>query len=242
MSEKWEEQLKTIWETTKEGKVYGLSNIKEITDVFAKWDNIKQSTDIKELKNYIGMECANIGLGSIGRNNGTRNVDESIWSDIKKLLNKITENSNQDIDKIIVVNGPGSFTGIRVAMSIAKIMAGELNIPLIPLNTAQILLDAHSCDVLIMDARRDMFFFGTKEKIELIYKDKIEKLIENKKVLADKRSSEFIKNSICYEDIDKNLAQTMINLAQEKYSNSQDKNEFNYLKIEANYIQTPPVF
>lgn len=104
MSEKWEEQLKTIWETTKEGKVYGLSNIKEITDVFAKWDNIKQSTDIKELKNYVGMECANIGLGSIGRNNGTRNVDESIWSDIKKLLNKITENSNQDIDKIIQDN------------------------------------------------------------------------------------------------------------------------------------------
>ncbi|MBQ8847965.1 MAG: tRNA (adenosine(37)-N6)-threonylcarbamoyltransferase complex dimerization subunit type 1 TsaB [Candidatus Gastranaerophilales bacterium] len=160
---------------------------------------------------------------------------------IKEFAKNNSINLNK-LDAICVNCGPGSFTGIRVALTIAKIMAGELNIPLIPLNTAQILLDAHSCDVLIMDARRDMFFFGTKEKIELIYKDKIEKLIENKKVLADKRSSEFIKNSICYEDIDKNLAQTMINLAQEKYSNSQDKNEFNYLKIEANYIQTPPVF
>ena len=33
-----------------------------------------------------------------------------------------------------------------------------------------------------------------------------------------------------------------INARVEKYNNSQDKNEFNYLKLEANYIQTPPVF
>lgn len=104
MSNNWEEQLKTIWETTKEGKVYGLSNIEEITAVFTKWNDIKQSTNIKELRNYIGMECANIGLGSIGRNNGTRKVDEQIWSDIKELLNKITENNNQDIDKLIQDN------------------------------------------------------------------------------------------------------------------------------------------
>ena len=50
MSEKWEEELKTIWETTKKGKVYDLSNIKEITDVFDRWKDIKQSTDIKELR------------------------------------------------------------------------------------------------------------------------------------------------------------------------------------------------
>ena len=50
------------------------------------------------------MECANIGLGSIGRNNGTRNLDDSIWNDIKNLLNKITGNSNQDIDKLIQDN------------------------------------------------------------------------------------------------------------------------------------------
>lgn len=104
MSNNWEEQLKTIWETTKEGKVYGLSNIEEITAVFTKWNDIKQSTNIKELRNYIGMECANIGLGSIGRNNGTRKVDEQIWRDIKELLNKITENNNQDIDKLIQDN------------------------------------------------------------------------------------------------------------------------------------------
>lgn len=36
----------------------------------------------------------------------------------------------KDIDKIIVVNGPGSFTGIRIGITIAKIYAWSLNIPI----------------------------------------------------------------------------------------------------------------
>ena len=33
----------------------------------------------------------------------------------------------KDLDKIIVVNGPGSFTGIRIGLSIAKTIAYALN-------------------------------------------------------------------------------------------------------------------
>ena len=36
----------------------------------------------------------------------------------------------KDIDKIIVVNGPGSFTGIRIGITIAKVYAWSLNIPI----------------------------------------------------------------------------------------------------------------
>ena len=38
--------------------------------------------------------------------------------------------SPKDIDKIIVVNGPGSFTGIRIGITIAKVYAWSLNIPI----------------------------------------------------------------------------------------------------------------
>ena len=34
----------------------------------------------------------------------------------------------KDLDKIIVINGPGSFTGIRIGLSIAKTMAYALNV------------------------------------------------------------------------------------------------------------------
>ena len=36
----------------------------------------------------------------------------------------------KNIDKIIVVNGPGSFTGIRIGLTIAKVYAWGLNIPI----------------------------------------------------------------------------------------------------------------
>lgn len=161
-------------------------------------------------------------------------------TEIQKLLqdNSITP---KDIDIIGVNCGPGSFTGIRVALTIAKVMAGELNIPLIPLNTSEILLKTYNKKYLIMDARRDMYFIGTKDNIELKYKDKIN-LNSNNEILCDKRSLELFPNATCYEEEEKDLTPVMIEITQEKYNNSKNKDEFNYMLIKANYIQTPPVF
>jgi len=153
--------------------------------------------------------------------------------------------SFDDFDAFAVNCGPGSFTGIRVALTVAKIMAGELNKPLIPLNTAEILLKAYDYDILIMDARRDMYFKCDKNNIELIKKDILKEKIndfKDKKNLCDKRSLDIFKNAFCYEDGDKDLGKIMLELAEEKYLNTKDKDEFNYIKVKANYIQTPPVF
>ncbi len=40
----------------------------------------------------------------------------------------------QNLDKIIVVIGPGSFTGIRIGVTIAKTIAWSLNIPIVPIS------------------------------------------------------------------------------------------------------------
>lgn len=160
-------------------------------------------------------------------------------------IKELTQANNIDLKKLdaITVNcGPGSFTGIRVALSIAKVMAGELKLPLIGLNSAEILLNAFNKDILLMDARRDMYFLGTKENIELIYKDKVEEKIKNKTLLCDKNCKKLFSNALCFEEENISLGEIMINLALDKFNNSKDKEEFNYLKLEANYIQTPPVF
>lgn len=49
------------------------------------------------------------------------------------LIREIFEENNlevNDLKKIIVINGPGSFTGIRIGLSIAKTIAYALNIPI----------------------------------------------------------------------------------------------------------------
>lgn len=146
----------------------------------------------------------------------------------------------KDLNYITTNTGPGSFTGIRVSLTVAKVMAQELNVPIVGLNSAEILLNAYDCDTLIMDARRDMYYVASKHKIELVYKNEIQEL--DGKILTDSRSKDLCKKSICFEETEKNIGIVMIKLAQEKFNNSDSKDNFNYMNINANYIQTPPVF
>jgi tRNA threonylcarbamoyladenosine biosynthesis protein TsaB len=86
---------------------------------------------------------------------------------IKLLLKNCTIHLT-DIDAIAVVNGPGSYTGLRVGMASAKGLCFALNKPLIAINTLTVM--AHSalqneadtgyllCPLL--DARRMEVFFA----------------------------------------------------------------------------------
>ena len=70
--------------------------------------------------------------------------------------------SVDEIDKIIVVNGPGSFTGIRIGVTIAKTLAWAKNIPIIPISSLEAM--AVSSDgnynyiVPAIDARRNNLY------------------------------------------------------------------------------------
>lgn len=41
----------------------------------------------------------------------------------------------KDVKKIIIINGPGSFTGIRIGLSVAKIIGYSLHIPVLPISS-----------------------------------------------------------------------------------------------------------
>lgn len=164
---------------------------------------------------------------------------------IKKLKSIFEQNSINlsNLDAIIVNSGPGSFTGIRVTLSVAKVISGELNIPLVALNSAEILLDAFSCDKMLMDARRDMYYLGDSEKIELILKENIkDKINKTDKIVSDKNCKDVFKNTICFENSNVNIALSMLKIGELKFKNSCNLDEFNCLNVNANYIQTPPVF
>ena len=68
-----------------------------------------------------------------------------------------------DISKIILVNGPGSFTGCRIGITIAKTYAWALNIPITTITSLEAMaLSESGFDfyVPILDARRDYVFAG----------------------------------------------------------------------------------
>ena len=79
---------------------------------------------------------------------------------IKELLNEFIISIN-DLSAIAVVNGPGSYTGLRVSMATAKGLCYALNIPLITVGTLDVMAVAakeqlQSTDYLcpLIDARR----------------------------------------------------------------------------------------
>ncbi len=57
-----------------------------------------------------------------------------VLPNIKLLLAKNKLQPNQ-LERLIVVNGPGSFTGVRIGVTIAKVMAFSLNIPIIEVSS-----------------------------------------------------------------------------------------------------------
>jgi len=59
-----------------------------------------------------------------------RELSETIHTKIKELLNK-SSNRLEDIEGIIVFKGPGSFTGLRIGITLANILAYALEAPIV---------------------------------------------------------------------------------------------------------------
>jgi len=55
---------------------------------------------------------------------------ETLNTQIEKILNK-SSISYEDINAIAIYKGPGSFTGLRIGMSVANALAYSLNIPIV---------------------------------------------------------------------------------------------------------------
>ena len=78
-----------------------------------------------------------------------------------------TKLSPKDIDKIIVVNGPGSFTGIRIGITIAKVYAWSLNIPITTIYSLEAMAISskeNKYHVPIINARRGYVFTAIYDK------------------------------------------------------------------------------
>ncbi len=81
--------------------------------------------------------------------------------------------SSKEINEIIVVNGPGSFTGIRIGVTIAKMYAYLLNIRIVSITSLEARVIGRKGKYLIstIDAKHGNYYVG-------LYDNKYNKLIE----------------------------------------------------------------
>lgn len=106
--------------------------------------------------------------------------------------------SLQQLNAVAVCAGPGSYTGLRVGMAAAKGLCYALNIPLITLNTLQVMAASAgsvAVDLLcpLIDARR-------MEVFTALYNQSLEEVMPSTSLILDNGSfrSWLAKNTICF--------------------------------------------
>ncbi len=92
--------------------------------------------------------------------------------EIEKAI-KILNIDLKDVTRIVVSVGPGSYTGVRIALTIAKVMALTLNIPLITISSLQAYAGKKEKCIAIMDARSKRVYVGVYNKGEVVLNDTI---------------------------------------------------------------------
>lgn len=126
-----------------------------------------------------------------------KNNSEYIFPSIIKVIDKVK------LDEIIVVNGPGSFTGVRLGVTIAKTLAYTLNIPIKSISALEVMSITSDNDKVAFSDNNGYYLanFANKDNPEYKYiteeefdlkKDKEEYLTKYENDIE--KVYEFIKN------------------------------------------------
>lgn len=97
---------------------------------------------------------------------------ELMIPELEKILKK-NEIDPKNIDEIIVTRGPGSYTGVRIALTIAKIYAYSLNIKCYSVSSLGVLRNPDKPSICLMNARSKRSYFGVYDKEKCLVEDKV---------------------------------------------------------------------
>lgn len=144
----------------------------------------------------------------------------------------------EDINKIIVVDGPGSFTGIRIGITIAKVYAWSLNIPITTISALEamsISSDISTVRVPMLNARRGYVFAAAyTNNNEVVIEPRHIKMSELFEILSDKEytiiSNDEFELEDRIEEYDPNILKIVSYFREKKSINPHSVNP-EYLKL-----------
>ena len=96
--------------------------------------------------NFISLECStsspSVSIFLKNKHVDTCQIEESTSSVLPLYIQKILDKNSiliNKVDCIATVIGPGTFTGIRVGLSLSQGLAYSLGIPIVPVNSIEVL-------------------------------------------------------------------------------------------------------
>lgn len=143
----------------------------------------------------------------------------------------------QDIDLIGVNIGPGSFTGIRACVTVARVMAQQLNCKAVGVSSLEILSKISDNNPLVaLDARKNCAYLYYNGEIKgAVPVDEVKNIISkgDYTVITDNKLKPVL-GGISYQGNSYPLGEILAGLAEQKNA------EGNWRKLKPLYIQPPP--
>ena len=121
----------------------------------------------------VGIARDNLLLESISYEAWQRQSEYMI-PELDKLLKKYDVNRNE-IGEVIVAIGPGSYTGVRIAITIAKTIATALDAKLYAVSSLKTQKDGKNPSICLINARSGRSYIGVYKGYETIITDQIMK-------------------------------------------------------------------
>ncbi len=161
----------------------------------------------------------------------------------------------QDIQAVGVNIGPGSFTGIRACLTVARVMGQSLDIPVVGIPSLEIIAGINKTEknsIVILDARKQKAYvsiYSSDLEIKLSPRAlDLEEALEMAKddyfVIADKKMEILLNdksvNCINYQNSDFDFGLNLASLTF-KYLEKASKGEYNWNYCKPLYIQPPPI-
>lgn len=178
----------------------------------------------------------NILASRIVENKDNKYHSAFLMSTLQEILS-VNNIKPQDVNLIAVNVGPGSFTGIRACVTVARVMAQQLNCKAVGVSSLEILAQIAPKNPLIaLDARKNCAYLYCDGEIKgAIQIEEVQKIINSGDytVITDNKLKPLLGGK-SYQEEAYPLGEILADLAEKK------DDEGNWRKLKPLYIQPPP--
>ncbi|CCX80515.1 universal bacterial protein YeaZ [Clostridium sp. CAG:715] len=169
-------------------------------------------------------------------NTGNKYHSAFLISTLQEIMS-LNDVKPQDVNLIAVNIGPGSFTGIRACVTVARVMAQQLDCKAVGVSSLEILSRLADKNPLVaLDARKDSAYLYYDGEIRgAIRLEEVQKIIKKGEysVITDDKLQPIL-GGTSYQQITCQLGEILADIAENKNA------EGNWRKLKPLYIQPPP--
>lgn len=169
-------------------------------------------------------------------NTGNKYHSAFLISTLQEIMS-LNDVKPQDVNLIAVNIGPGSFTGIRACVTVARVMAQQLDCKAVGVSSLEILSRlADKSPLVALDARKDSAYLYYDGEIRgAIRLEEVQEIIKKGEysVITDDKLQPIL-GGTSYQQITCQLGEILADIAENKNA------EGNWRKLKPLYIQPPP--